>query len=250
MSTFTLKILALILMVIDHIGYYFEGAPLLLRMIGRLSYPLFLFCMVWGYHYTKNRTIYLVRLYLGSLFMTAFCTIVDTSLPTQGGFGFHNIFLSMFWVGVLISTIELFQKDTKKGSVALGIIFAVQVFYYIAPNFVPALRNMSGDFTTGIIPNLVLNEYGLAFIALGVLMYFLRDNKRMFAAMYILFSIGQYSEEMLMGEGFAIQWMMVFALPLMLYYNHKKGPGLKYLFYIFYPVHVFLLFYLANFVFA
>lgn len=63
MNTFELKITALILMVIDHIGLYFEGTPLWLRLLGRGSYPLFLFCMVWGYHYTKNRRAYLTRLY-------------------------------------------------------------------------------------------------------------------------------------------------------------------------------------------
>ncbi len=46
MNTFTLKMIALILMVLDHIGYYFDGAPVWLNWLGRLSYPLFLFCMV------------------------------------------------------------------------------------------------------------------------------------------------------------------------------------------------------------
>ena len=58
MNTFTLKMIALVLMVIDHIGYYFEGTPSWLRWLGRGSYPLFLFCMVWGYQYTRNRKRY------------------------------------------------------------------------------------------------------------------------------------------------------------------------------------------------
>lgn len=48
MNTFTLKMTALILMVLDHIGCYFDGAPVWLNWLGRLSYPLFLFCMVQG----------------------------------------------------------------------------------------------------------------------------------------------------------------------------------------------------------
>lgn len=92
MNTFTLKMIALVLMVIDHIGYYFEGTPSWLRWLGRGSYPLFLFCMVWGYQYTRNRKRYLLRLYLMSLFMTFFSYTVDAVFVSQNGYGNHNIF--------------------------------------------------------------------------------------------------------------------------------------------------------------
>lgn len=116
-------------MVLDHIYLYFfspsMGPSLILTCIGRSACPLFLFCMVWGYHYTRNRKLYLLRLYLGSLFMTVFTLAIKHYLPTDGfGYGNHNIFLSMFWVGLLISTIEIFQKDRKKGGIMLGAIFA------------------------------------------------------------------------------------------------------------------------------
>lgn len=248
MSTFVLKMIALCFMVIDHIGYYFEGTPMLLRMLGRISYPLFLFCMVWGYHYTRSRTKYLIRLYLMSVFMTLFGYAIDAHFATTAGYGNHNIFLSMFLVGVCISTIELFKKAPGKGFLAVGIMFAVQVLYYSLPNFLPFLRDMSGDTITGIIPNLALNEYGFEFVVLGVLMYYLKEKRELFCAMYTLFCLYQFSAEMLAG-GMAIQCFMILALPFMLRFNQQKGPGMKYFFYIFYPTHTFLLFYLANFVF-
>lgn len=40
--------------------------------------------------------------------------------------------------------------------------------------------------------------------------------------------------------------MMIAALPLMLTYNGKKGQGYKWLFYVFYPVHIFLLYWLGG----
>ena len=73
MNTFRLKMIALILMVIDHIGLYFAWAPGWFRLLGRGSYPLFLFCMIWGYHYTHDRKKYLLRLYLMGVFMGFFC---------------------------------------------------------------------------------------------------------------------------------------------------------------------------------
>ncbi|MGD9474073.1 MAG: TraX family protein [Eubacteriaceae bacterium] len=42
------------------------------------------------------------------------------------------------------------------------------------------------------------------------------------------------------------QWMMIVALPLMLLYNGEKGRGLKYLFYLFYPLHITILFLIGN----
>lgn len=258
LNTFTLKMLAVLFMLLDHIYFYFfspsVGLPLILTCVGRLAFPLFLFCMVWGYHYTRNRKIYLLRLYLCSLFMTVFSYGIAFYLPTDGfGYGYHNIFLSMFWVGLLISTIELFQKDRKKGWVLLGAIFAMQILFpyteRILRIFFPLLPSLSGDTITGIVPNIYLNEYGFEFIALGVLMYFLKEKKDLFCVMYIIFCIAQFSFEMIHGElGIPIQWLMIGALPLMMCYNNEKGYGMKYFFYIFYPAHTFLLFYLANFV--
>lgn len=90
LNTFQIKMLAVLFMLLDHIYFYFfspsVGSPLILTCIGRSAYPVFLFCMIWGY---------------------------------------HNIFLNMFWVGLLISTIETFQKDRKKGGIMLGAIFTV-----------------------------------------------------------------------------------------------------------------------------
>ena len=87
----------------------------------------------------------------------------------------------MFWVGLLISTIETFQKDRKKGGIMLGAIFTVQILFPYAERilriFFPFLPGLKGDTITGIIPNIYLNEYGFEFIALGVLMYFLKEKK-------------------------------------------------------------------------
>ena len=241
MNTFTLKMIALILMVLDHIGYYFDGAPVWLNWLGRLSYPLFLFCMVQGCRHTRSRKRYLLRLYLMSLFMTGFSWFLDSRFPTPEGYGNHNIFLPLLLTGVLISIIECFQKDRRKGFFLLGGLFGVQLLYFI----LPFSRQLSGDLATGIVPNLDVNEYGFSFIALGVLMYFLWEKRELFTVVYLIFCIWQFSAEGASGA----QWLMAAALPLMLRYNDQKGPGLKYFFYFFYPAHTFLLFWLANFVF-
>ncbi|WP_032506442.1 TraX family protein, partial [Streptococcus mutans] len=41
------------------------------------------------------------------------------------------------------------------------------------------------------------------------------------------------------------EWLEIFAAPLMLMYNGKRGKGNKYLFYAFYPLHIYLLYTLS-----
>ncbi len=106
MSTFALKLTALVLMLLDHIGYYLvpplssPGLYLLLRTLGRGAYPLFLFCFAQGYAHTRSRKKYLLRLYLAGVFMAFFALWADTAFPTESGFGNHNIFVPMLLAGL------------------------------------------------------------------------------------------------------------------------------------------------------
>lgn len=245
MTTFSLKLTAVVLMTLDHIGLYIPAAPAWLRWLGRGAYPLFLFCMVQGYAHTRSRKRYLLRLYLMSLFMTALGLFLNTRFLPEGGYGNHNIFLSLFLTGVLISAVELYQRDWKRGRLLLGAVALVQVLYGLLPFLLPFTRNFSGDVLTGVVPNLAVNEFGFEFIALGLAMYFLRDRREALAAVYLVFCIYQFSAEALYGV-FPVQWMMVLALPLMLHYNGERGRGWKWFFYVYYPAHTCLLFLLAR----
>lgn len=248
MSVFSLKMTALVLMVLDHVSFYFPGAPGWFRWLGRGAYPLFLFCMVQGLRHTRSRGRFFLRLYGMSLFMTAFGRFWDTYFPTECGYGNHNIFLPLFLVGMMVGAVELYERDRRRGAALLAAVALTQVFYQMLPALFPATRNLSGDVLTGMVPNLAVNEYGFEFVALGTAMYFLWERREAFSAVYLLFCIYQFSAEALYGYG-ATQWMMVFALPLMLRYNGERGPGgpgWKWFFYVFYPAHTALLFLLAR----
>lgn len=242
MSSFALKITALSLMLLDHIGLYFPAAPVWFRWLGRGSFPLFLFCMAWSYHYTRNRRKFMLRLYLMSVFMACFGLFLDARFPSEWGYGNHNIFVPMLLTGGIISIIEGFQKDFRKGLKLLGLLALVQLLGRMLPGILPFARNLSGDVLTGFVPNLAVNEFGFPFIALGVAMYFLRDNRKQFCAVYLLFCLWQFSAADVEGP----QWLMVLALPFMLRFNGQRGLGWKWFFYAFYPAHTALLFLLSN----
>ena len=180
-----------------------------------------------------------------SLFMTAWGLFLDARFPSEGGYGNHNIFVPLFLTGLLISAVELFQRDRRRGGLLLGALALVQVFYALLPNLLPFTRNLSGDVLTGVVPNLAVNEFGFEFIALGLALYFLRDRREALAAVYLIFCLWQFSAEALYGV-FPVQWMMALALPLMLRYNGEKGRGWKWFFYAYYPAHTALLFLLAR----
>ena len=69
MTAFAIKLLAMVLMLMDHVGWWLfhenfisRGMYLLMRSMGRMAFPLFCFLMVIGFEHTKNRTKYLTRL--------------------------------------------------------------------------------------------------------------------------------------------------------------------------------------------
>ena len=61
-----LKTIALVLMVMDHLHYFFEftgAVPEWFSMAARLSAPLFLFCTVEGFAHTHDRRRYFLRIW-------------------------------------------------------------------------------------------------------------------------------------------------------------------------------------------
>ena len=59
-----LKIIAAISMVIDHIGFMFFPDLLILRLIGRIAFPIFAVMIAEGAKYTKNKLRYFLTIFL------------------------------------------------------------------------------------------------------------------------------------------------------------------------------------------
>lgn len=84
-----MKWIAVLLMVLDHFGYYFEGfipevVVLFLRIVGRLAFPLFAYSVASGYQRTSNKKKYFCRMFLFALFtqLLLYLSNLVTGIPT------------------------------------------------------------------------------------------------------------------------------------------------------------------------
>lgn len=262
LTSFQIKIIALILMVFDHLHYMFIDVinfPLWFHMMGRLSAPLFIFCTANGMRHTRNPKKYLLRLYIGFLFMSIFNRLFNQyiTLPS-GGILINNIFGTLFIIALFIYCMQqiISLRKGKKSYIKyvllmlIPIISAVIVDIALTTGQVVLFRII---FT--FVPDILSCEGGLIWIILGVGMYLCKTNKSL-SIFYILISLFLLYTGMPIGMGlktsisslftYNIQWMMIFALPIMLMYNGKRGRSMKYFFYIFYPLHVYGFAFLAK----
>lgn len=276
MTTTALKLIALALMLIDHIGEFIPGTPLFLRILGRASAPVFLFCSVWGFHYTHSRKAYLLRMYLCSALMGILDGILNASVAQPYEPCYNNIFSSLLMICLFIWLWEKGDRPWKKalltlaylavnaGAVLLvGLVMrssAVTWFLSQAPGWDVTDCYLA---VCGLLPNVLTCEGGFFLIIMGIVLHFCKGSRKKLCWGYGLYcgaylgilvcmglsnpsdlSAGNWLEFLFRD---AIQWLQILSLPLMLLYNGQRGRNLKYLFYIFYPLHITVLFCLGNF---
>lgn len=262
MSSFALKLIALVLMLLDHIYEFFQttGAiPLWFTWLGRLSAPIFSFCMAQGVFYTHNRKIYLLRMYLFSVAMSAGSWILTALLPDKRGGIPNNIFTCLLLGAVIIVCMEEMAKDRQKGQQVWMVFLCAELAGFFAADLLSrAGQTAAARILQILVPTPLSAEGGIFLVILGPLFYYFRLSKTKTALMYLVFSLGLclspsiicYAQGMSFWNAFFgeyYQWMMVFALPLLWCYNNQKGRySLKYFFYLFYPLHIWILYIAAQ----
>lgn len=254
MSQRSIKRIALITMIIDHIGGFIPGMPIWFHYIGRISAPLFFFCCAWGFEHTRSKERFILRLYLagvvmglGNLAVYYLCGSPRSADPPENG-----IFTTLF-LGALLC--YLWEKK-KYGFLILSVIYQI-AFYLI---FYYGQFSMPGESEYMIIcifaPILSI-EGGIIFVLLFCALYLYKDCPILLADVMLTCSFVVYkgthrawNNPILRFDVFNFWnfgYLMVFALVIMLLYNGKKGKGSKYFYYIFYPAHVWILFAIGQF---
>ncbi len=214
----SLKLIAMISMVFDHVGDMFFPGALWMRMIGRLAMPLFSFCIAEGYAHTKNKQRYLMRM---GVFALVSEIPFDLAFEGRVGLGHQNIMLSFFLAILALMVFDRIRGEGKEhaaGKTLLGILCVCAV---------------------AVLALLLRADYTLFAVLAVFLFYVLRNRHPLLRCgvgvgfLALTRTVGYYR-----ATGLSL-------IPLLLY-NGKRGRGLKWLFYAFYPGHLLLLYLLKT----
>lgn len=268
LSGTALKTIALVLMLLDHIHYFFAftgAVPTLFSMLGRLSAPLFLFCTVEGFAHTRDRKRYFLRIWAIGAGMAAVQFFMMYGGMLRRGDGFYpqnGIFQSLSLLCVLWQGMDwLRARRFLPGAAA---ILGVLLWPFVAAGLLmafpqisqhPAASSAAAFLITSPLPMWSgITDGGWSFLLGGVLLYLLRSRRTLQVAVWALNSFlweFVWVWWMLRSQpGFApvqmlttyYEWFGIGAAVLMLLYNGQRGSGHKQLFYWFYPTHVYLLY--------
>ena len=260
LSDTSLKEIALALMVLDHIHYFFSftgAVPEWFSMLGRVSAPLFLFCTAEGFAHTHDRRTYLLRLWgMGAgMGLVQFVVGVGLGRRADGFYPMNGILRDLTVACLLWQGIDWLRQ--RRLGRALALVGGVGVLWPAVSLALVAALPPAGQLplyflSWTVLPNWAFStDGGVWFILGGVLLYALRGRRKIqvlaWAAWAFWIDMGSVSYLLRMGGGISLsqamllsyQWMEVFAAPLMLLYNGQRGAGHKQLFYWFYPAHVY-----------
>lgn len=250
MTSFLLKIIGIVTMLCDHTGDAILGHFSILNLIGRIAFPIFAFQIVQGYIHTKNLKRFMLRLLVFALI---------SQIP-------FTLFLSTFTTDTFYS-VQLFSVSFPMYSLNIGFtmllaLFAIFVYDKISNKILGFLISL-----LIVVTAQILNvDYGAFGVLLILIFYIFKTqtsyskkknilNRVLMNISFIIIVFSYYFIRYLQAPHISI---IEFYLPLVLFtylsllfinfYNGKQGAKVKYLFYIFYPVHLLLL-YFTNYIF-
>lgn len=220
LSGSSLKIIAIVTMLIDHIGAailyetvhteYGVRIYYLFRTIGRIAFPIFCFLLVEGFLHTHDVKKYALRL-------GVFCVISEIPFDlafTKNGDSIwihQNVFWTLFiafLVMVMMNEIEIkmpFSSFQMKRTLQLAcMLFGGAIAYFMRTDY---------------------------------------DYKGVFAICALYIFRRKRWQQLIVGALCFLwePWAILGFVPIF-FYNGKKGLSMKYFFYLFYPAHLILLY--------
>ena len=219
----TLKIIALVTMIIDHSAVVFRNEMsgslyLAMRCVGRLSFPIFCFVLTEGFFHTRDRRKFFLRLSLFAVLSeipfdlvlegTYLDMLTEPSLSALMDFSAQNVFFTLAIGFMAMCFMERFKNDP----------LAFPAVFILAP----------------VLGEVIRCDYG-GMGVMAILLFYLGKKYGKFAEVWGFLPL------LFLGLRSKTQPLCIFALPLLLLYNGKRGKNLKFFFYAAYPLHLLIL---------
>ena len=259
-----LKTIALIAMVIDHIGFYFmpylpNVIYIICRYIGRISMPIFVYTLVQGFFHTKNFKKYITRIgmvaCITQILITGLMVINKHYVPEYTAA--NQVFVTgniLFTFTICLLIMKLLHEDilVKKWDYTKNICVKIVVILLIIACIM-----------------LVPLDYGAEALVLTILLYFIEKFKikimlsktdaSVSVKKLVLNTISEnniqityvgliFAALLLVVIYFELKWTVVLAIIPIALYNFEKGKGnkfVKYMYYVIFPIQHVLLYLLA-----
>ena len=233
MTSFILKCIAMISMLIDHTSIAYLGYTTLFNVIGRIAFPIFAFQISEGYIHTKNLKKYLLRLFCFAIISQVPFMLFNSTFTNNFSFNiFGTLFVGLLaiWLYDKISNCTFELTKDKKFNLTINKIFG----------FIPAIL-------LGIVSEVCCFDYGFWGVAIIFLFYFFKNDKLGMVIFYITACIIKYGINIII-YGYHYLYILLCIgtiLPIIFIYlyNGKQGKKIKYLLYAFYPVHLLILYF-------
>ena len=205
-----LKLLAAAAMTVDHVGLVLFPSVQILRLIGRLAFPIFAFMIAEGCAHTRNHLRYL----LSVLILAVVCQSAYT-------LAMRSWFLCVpVSFAIAIALVLLLENWKRTANHLWGVAF------------------LAGVAAVWVFTSKVTLDYGFWGCMMPVAASLFRGSEKLDSNPIHVLAMGVLMVPLALQLG-AWQWWSFLALPLLLLYSGKRGKGkMKYFFYIFYPTHL------------
>ena len=220
LSRDVLKLIAILSMLIDHVGKLFFPNILFLQIVGRLAFPIFAFFIAEGFYYTRNKVKY---------FFTILVFAVIAQIPYN--FLWHGLNV-LFTFSCALFLLALWDGAKKLALTEKIILRIISLFVLVVLICLSLLTNM---------------DYGWYGLLLPVFFFIFRNHVITKFAIFVGVTV-LYIMQNLWGvvnlcfDNF-LQLFALLSIMLLAFYNdsYKGYKQLKYVFYVFYPLHLVIL---------
>ncbi len=222
-----LKIIACLTMFLSHLAQsyllyilgYIRIADLSM-LIGRVAMPIYCFMVAQGMVLTKDKKSYLKR-----LFIFALVSEIPYDLAFRNTiFEYYNqnVIFTLFLGALLIYIWQVIEDKSFKVYIKISLMLIIAILFCF-------------------LAQMMFTDYSYKGIIAISLLYLSFSNKYLTALVLFL---SFYFEAYVTGYSLYIPFIVYLSIPLILLYNGKRGKYSKFGFYLFYPGHLMLIYFL------